>query len=115
MFMGNSQPHAFGQKLAKLRQEKNLSQQEFGSLLGISRGMVAYYESCAKNPTIEFVEKVASTFGVTVAELLGELTEAKKKAGPQSRLERLTAELANLPKAKQEVVIQMLEGVLSRR
>ena len=75
--------------------------------------MVAYYESCAKNPTIEVVEKAAGVFAVAVGELAGNGGQGGgRKPGRTSHLERLTGELARLPKAKQRVVVQMLEGFL---
>lgn len=76
--------------------------------------MVAYYESCAKNPTLEFVEKVAVVFEVPVGELMG-AAAPKRKPGRASRLEQLTGELAKLPKSKQAVVVQMLEGFLQQQ
>ena len=108
-----STPHPFGQRLAKLRHEYSLSQAELGRQLGISRGMVAYYESCAKNPTVEVVEKVASIFKVPVSDLLYDSNStAQKKPGPTSRLHQITNQLERLPKNKQRVVVQMLEGFL---
>ena len=101
--------------MAALRIERGWSQAELGHRLGISRGMVAYYESCAKNPTLEFLEKAAAVFDVSLGELTGgEHSASKRKPGPSSRLEQLTDELARLPKGKQRVVVQMLEGFLAQ-
>jgi hypothetical protein len=36
------------------------------------------------------------------------------KRGPKSRLEKLTDKLSHLPKSKQKVVIDMLEGFLEK-
>jgi transcriptional regulator with XRE-family HTH domain len=107
-------PHPFGQRLARLRQQRAWSQAELARRLGTSRGMVAYYESCAKNPTIEFVEKVAHAFDIPASELLDAGT-AHKKRGPASRLEQLTEQLTKLPKTQQRLVIQMLEGALRQQ
>lgn len=111
-----SQPHPFGQRMAKLRQEHGLSQALLGQQLGVSRGMIAYYESCAKNPTAEFIEKVAERFDVPASSLIGpnDQTPRKKKPGPTPRLQQLTEQLARLPKTKQQVVVEMLEGFLQK-
>jgi len=75
--------------------------------------MVAYYESCAKNPTVEFVERGAGVFNVPIADLLDRTNlSQQKKRGPASRLSQLLEQLTHLPKGKQQVVVQMLEGVL---
>lgn len=77
--------------------------------------MVTYYERQAKNPTQKTLEKLGEIFDVSPAELLGEVPEVKNgKPGPMSKLERLTAQLAELPKSKQKVVIDMLEGYLKQ-
>jgi len=108
--------HPFGKRMAALRQEHGLSQAEFGRRVGLSRGMVAYYESCAKNPTLEFIEKVAAAFDVPLGELLDQGTgPARRKPGPSSRLQQLTDELSRLPKNKQRVVVEMLEGFLHQQ
>ena len=114
--MPHPEAHPFGQRMAALRHEHGLSQAELGRRLGISRGMVAYYESCAKNPTVDFVEKVAALFDVPAADLLGGTNGGapKKKPGPASRLAQLTEELSKLPKSKQRVVVEMLEGFLNQ-
>jgi len=62
--------HRFGKKLAAARKVKNLSQAELGKLMGVSRGMIAYYESSAKNPTIEIIENVAKALGVKISSLI---------------------------------------------
>lgn len=112
--MAHPEAHPFGKRLAALRVERGWSQAELGRRLELSRGMIAYYESCAKNPTLEFIEKAAAVFEISVGELMGaEVT--RRKPGRTSRLEQLTTELGKLPKSKQAVVIQMLEGFLQQR
>ncbi len=109
--------HPFGKRMAALRREHGLSQAEFGRRVGLSRGMVAYYESCAKNPTLEFIEKVAAAFDVPVGKLLDREAagSTRRKPGPASRLQQLTDELSRLPRSKQRVVVEMLEGFLHRQ
>jgi transcriptional regulator with XRE-family HTH domain len=114
--MPSPEAHPFGQRMAKFRRDRGWSQAELGRHLNLSRGMVAYYESCSKNPTLDFVEKVAEVFGFSVGELMESNGSSlpKRKRGPSSRLEQLTGELAKLPKSKQAVVAQMLEGFLQQ-
>jgi transcriptional regulator with XRE-family HTH domain len=107
--------HPFGQRLAAARKKQNLSQTELGKLMKVSRGMVAYYESSAKNPTIEVIENAAYALNINVAELLLDISsEGSRRPGPQSRLEQLLEQLSHLPKGKQKMVIEMLEGFLEK-
>jgi len=103
---------AFGAKLAALRQAQNWTQPILAEKLGISLAAVVHYERKATNPSGELLSKVASLFNVTVDELLDQQAKPKRKPGPASRLERLTEQLASLPKQKQKAVVEILEGYL---
>ena len=104
--------HPFGKKMASARKRKNLSQTELGKLMGVSRGMVAYYESSAKNPTVEVIENASRALEVGISTLLEDAEPAKK--GPKSKIQQLTDKLSELPRSKQKVVIEMLEGFLDK-
>ena len=104
--------HRFGKKLAAARKVKNLSQAELGKLMGVSRGMIAYYESSAKNPTIEIIENVAKALGVKISSLIDDAEPRQR--GPKSKIEKLTDRLGELPRSKQKAVIEMLEGYLEK-
>jgi len=75
---------------------------------------LVYYERQAKNPSADFVSKVAKLFNVSVDELLGHAITPNRKSGPPSRLQQLTVQLAELPRTKQKVVVEMLEGFLQK-
>lgn len=80
--------------------------------LGMTRAQIVYYERAAGNPTLDVVEKIAAFFGVTVGELLNDTSKTARKSGPPSQFARLVERLEQLPRAKQKVVAEMLEGVL---
>jgi transcriptional regulator with XRE-family HTH domain len=87
-----------------------------GELLGVSRKTVDYYERRAGNPSAEVIERVADKLGVGVAVLLGreEIPRRKPRVhpGPVSALELRIEKLRKLPRAQQEVVVKMLDGLL---
>ena len=106
----------FGQRLAALRKQRGWTQAELAERLGSTVKMVTYYEREAENPTRKTIESVAKVFGVSSAELMNQ-TSAKSnghKSGPQSRLQQLTQRLSMLPRQKQKVVVEMLEGFLQK-
>jgi hypothetical protein len=72
--------------------------------------------SQAENPTRKTIEKIAEVFGVDSVELLGEANGSRNghKPGPASRLQQLTQRLGTLPRNKQKVVVEMLEGFLQK-
>jgi transcriptional regulator with XRE-family HTH domain len=71
----------FGQNLAKLRKEKNLSQYKLAELMNLSRGQIANYEQGSREPDFETLERFADFFDVSIDYLLGR-TE-KQKLAPQ--------------------------------
>lgn len=106
----------FGQRLAALRQQRGWTQAELADKLGTTVKMITYYEREAKNPTQSTVESIAEVFGVNAAELMGASPKLMRSAkpGPPSQMQQLTQRLAALPKAKQRMVMDMLEGILQK-
>jgi len=104
----------FGQRLAALRKARGLSQDQLAKLMGKTRVTIDYYERRAKNPTAEVVNQAAEIFGVSASDLIGGGTPQARKPGPPSRLHQITQRLATLPRSKQRVVVDMLEGFLSK-
>jgi transcriptional regulator with XRE-family HTH domain len=104
----------FGQRLAALRVERGLSQTALAAELGTTRNAILHYERSAKNPSAEFVEKVAKFFGVGFDDLLGGDTKAARKPGPTPQIAQLTERLSKLPRAQQKMVTAMLEAALQK-
>ena len=104
----------FGQRLAALRAERGLSQTALAAELGTTRNAILHYERSAKNPSAEFVEKVAKFFGVGFDDLLGGDTKATRKPGPTPHIAQLTAKLSKLPRAQQKLVVSMLEAAIQK-
>lgn len=106
----------FGQRLAALRHARGWTQAELAQRLGTTVKMVTYYEREAENPTRKTIEKIAEVFGVDPVEFLGEANGSRNghKPGPASRLQQLTQRLGTLPRNKQKVVVEMLEGFLQK-
>jgi transcriptional regulator with XRE-family HTH domain len=108
-------PPQFGQRLIELRKRRGFTQGEFAELLGVTPQALEYYEHRAKNPSLELLLKLADALDVSVGELIGETEERlarRRKPGPPSALEDRIERLRQLPRAQQETVIKMLDGLL---
>lgn len=103
---------AFGAQLSALRKARGLTQPQLAESLGITPEMLNYYERRAKNPSSDFIAKASAFFGVTADELLALGNRTSRKPGPPSQFARLAERLDQLPRAKQKIVAEMLEGVL---
>lgn len=79
----------FGERLARLRTNKGLSQYKLAELLGFSRGQIANYEHGTREPDHETLRRLADFFGVTTDYLLGRTDDPAplpKNAIPVSQL-----------------------------
>lgn len=57
--------------MKELRAENNLTQPELAKLLGVSNGMISFWETGKYEPTASNIVKAAKVFGVTSDYLLG--------------------------------------------
>jgi transcriptional regulator with XRE-family HTH domain len=106
---------AFGQKLSKLRKLRGWTQPELAERVGVAVKTITYYEREATNPTAKTTERLAEVFGITPAELMKDVNQPSKvKAGPPSRLENIFEKVSILPRSKQKLVADMLEGFLDK-
>lgn len=62
---------SFGIKLKRLRSEKELTQKELSSLLGLTRATISSYERCALYPSIEALISICQFFNVSADYMLG--------------------------------------------
>lgn len=60
-----------GQRLKSLRKEKNLSQQNLGDILGVTKVSVCGYETGTRIPSLDTFELLTDYFGVTADYFLG--------------------------------------------
>ena len=67
----NENKTLFSSNLIGLRKERGLTQEDLSRISGISRRMVAYYETKPANPPINKVESLAKALNVRISELIG--------------------------------------------
>ena len=62
---------SFGIKLKRLRAEKELTQKELSSLLGLTRATISSYERCAPYPSVDALVNICRFFNVSADYMLG--------------------------------------------
>lgn len=60
----------FAEKLAKLRKERGLTQDELADKIGVGIAQMRRYEKGASSPTLEVIKNMAKTLGVSSDELI---------------------------------------------
>ncbi|WP_226667474.1 XRE family transcriptional regulator [Metabacillus litoralis] len=66
-----------GERLRELRQQKGYSISELAELAGVSKSYLSYIErDVQKNPSLQFLRKIATTLQTDVEDLLGSSSSA---------------------------------------
>src|SRR5438128_2548938 len=103
----------FGARIAALRKEQGLTQQQLGELLEISQQQVASFEIGRRRVPLSLLPPLAHALAVAVEDLIG--TEPKRaKRGPAPKLQQQLEQLSRLPKAKQRFVSDVIDSVLAQ-
>lgn len=61
----------FGEQLEKLRKEQHMTQEEMGEKFGICASTLSNYERGVHQPDLEFIDKVADYFQVSIDYMFG--------------------------------------------
>ena len=60
---------AFGQRVQKLRKERNLSQEQLADLAGVHRTYIGMIERAEKNITLCNIERIAKALKLSIKDL----------------------------------------------
>ena len=69
----------FIKNLKELRKEHNLTQEDLGNILGVTRIMVSYYEIGRSVPSFQVLEKIIKYFKINPDQILGTYMEIKEE------------------------------------
>lgn len=61
----------YGDRIAYLREQNNLTQQQLADKIGITRASLSHYEKNRREPDYKTLEKLADFFEVSIDYLLG--------------------------------------------
>lgn len=99
-----------GERLAELREEKGLSQEEFGALFSLTNDTISNYERNRTSPDDETKVKFAKYFNVSLDYLLGLTREQVPIRSTGSRM----LYFENLPQGAAEELASFLEYLRRR-
>ncbi|HVS60348.1 MAG TPA: helix-turn-helix transcriptional regulator [Gemmatimonadaceae bacterium] len=86
----------FGEILKRLRQERNLSQQELADLVGVHVRQVSKYEMGTSLPTLDRIRRMAEVLDVSADELVFGSSKRKKASSEAFKNPILAARLRTL-------------------
>lgn len=106
---------ALGERIASLRKAHNITQVQLAEALGVSQQTLQSYEVGRRRIPVSALPVVASTLAVSLDELFGaEVKTSRTKRGPMPQWQQQMEAVAQLPKAKQRFVSEMLQTVLAQ-
>ena len=98
---------AFGARIATLRKNKRLSQQELGRMASTSGDLIGRYERDEVKPSIEVVIKLADALGVSLDFLAGK-TELELDKQALQRVEQISL----LPEDEKSQIYKVVDALL---
>ena len=107
-----------GARIATLRKARSITQVQLAEKLGVSQQTLQSYECGRRRVPVSAMPAVAQHLDVSLDELFDApgQTAAKRgaaKRGPAPKWQQQIEQIATLPRAKQQVVMQMLDGLLA--
>ena len=104
---------SIGQRMARLRRERGITQVELAEMLGIVQPMVSAYENGGLRLHGELIVELTKILDVTADQLLG-LKETKNGTPKNGRLLRKLQQLELLPRRDQQALMRTIEAFLQR-
>ena len=109
----NEKEETIGQRMARLRRERGITQVELAEILGIAQPMVSAYENGGLRLHGELIVELTKILDVSADQLLG-LKETKNGTAPNGRLLRKLKQLELLPRRDQQALMRTIEAFLQR-
>jgi transcriptional regulator with XRE-family HTH domain len=103
-----------GARIAALRKQQGITQVQLAETLGVSQQTITAYEVGRRRIQVSALPVIAQALGVAVEELLGDERKAAGKRGPAPKLQQQMARITQLPRARQQFVMQVIESMLGQ-
>jgi transcriptional regulator with XRE-family HTH domain len=102
-----------GDRIRKARLARGLTQTELGKRIGVSQGMVTYYEVRGVSPAPDLLLKLARALSISVEELVGQKApKTPSSEAPQSvQLWRRLKKVQSLPPQDRKSVLKMIDAL----
>ena len=99
----------FGEKITKLKKQKNLSQVALAEITGISRDAISKYERGDAVPSVEYAKRIADALGVSLDHLVSE--NDKEEILDNDSIKRIK-EIQKLPKEEKNKILSVIDSLI---
>jgi len=101
-------PNGFPARIAELRKEKGLTQQQLAERIGVHVQQLKRYEAGISQPTLDVIRNMAIAFGVASDQLLFD----KDERGPDDGLKLQFEAVSRFDPESRKVVQQVLDSMI---
>lgn len=101
-----------GERIAAAREKVGLSQIELADRMGVSQQVVAAWERKSKALRSDTLTKLSKLLKVSTDELLG-LNPPRSSGKPRGKAGRILEEVGQLPRARQQHILRVVEELLA--
>lgn len=103
-----------GKRIAQLRNRQALTQTQLAEVLEVSQKSINAFEHGVRRLPVSLLPPLAQALDVSIEDLVADGAPRKTgKRGPLSKIEQQMDLIRRLPRARQKIIIDMLDGVLS--
>jgi len=109
----NISTETIGQRLARIRKTKGLTQEELAEKIGITRSVIANYEKDRLRIYDDMIVRIAMALSVATDDLLGlKETAVSPEQSPSLRLSRRLSKIDKLPPSEQKALLKTIDTYL---
>jgi transcriptional regulator with XRE-family HTH domain len=109
----NLSQDSIGQRIAKIRKAKGLTQQDLADKIGITRSVIANYERDRLRVYDEMLARIALALSVSTDQILGLVQRSDAQEGIHSlRFSRRIKLIEKLPMSEQKALIKTIDAYL---
>lgn len=103
----------FGKNIKELRIEKNMSQKALAEKIGVTQGAVYFWEKEINEPTVGYIVKLATVFGVSIDDLLSYEVQKDNSKENTKRVEMMSM-FDKLSETQQTLLISTAKELLNK-
>lgn len=114
---GLRRKESVGDRIRQLRKARGVTQNELGRVVGLSRRMIAYYETQGGSPSAELLVKLANALDVSMEVLVGRQKVSRRAAESKPddvRLWRRLKRVRELPAHDRKTVLKIIDTMADR-
>jgi len=113
-FMKNLERPPFSLNIIRFRKLRGLSQVDLAKITGLSKRMIAYYETEAVKPPIDKLEIIAKALGISIANIIEEKDEKSGIIDIDPRILKITMMLKDLNRKDKEYIYGLIKSLYEK-